>query len=152
MADKLNLDELDILDKQLDDIEDLAGFEVPPTGTYGFNLSMAVKEVNDKPAVEVGLELMDVVELANDNDTAPAVGTKCSMLFFLAGKEEAVKMSLGRLKELAVPLGEHFGTTNLKEIIGRCKDPILVEANLKRRTDKEDKDKHYASLKALSVR
>lgn len=152
MSDILTLDELDILDKQLDDIEDLAGFEVPVNGRYGMDMTAAVKPINDKPAVELSFTVTDLVEQQKEEDKPTAIGTKFSLLFFLAGEEDAVKMSLGRLKELMVPVGEHFGTSNLKEILGKLVDPLNVEGTVKRRYDKEDKEKIYGSVKSLSVR
>lgn len=150
--DMLNFEELNVLNQQLDQIEDLAGFEVPPNGRYKLKMSADIKSINDRPAVELSLEVMDTILLAKDDAKAPTNGTKFSLLFFVAGKDDAVKMSLGRLKELMLPVGEHYGEANMSQILARLKsEPLEVEAQVKRRADKEDPEKVYASLKNVVV-
>jgi len=148
----LDLNGLDILDQDLSDIADLPGYDVPVNGRYQMEMTAAVKSVNDKPAVEISLTVKALISQQNDSDAPTPMDTKFSLLFFLAGEPDAVKMSLGRLKELADPaLSEHYSTGNLKEIISKLAEPLLIEATVKRRQDKTDKDKYYGSIKDLSV-
>lgn len=149
MSDDLEmLGQLDILDQDLEDLPDLAGFDVPVNGQYHLLMSTEVKEVNEKPAVEVSYVVKACIKQDKDTDTPTPLETKFSQLFFLKGKEEAVKMSLGKMKELFAGVSELAGSGNLKVIINFFKEnPAMVEATVRRVPDKEDKEKFYARVK-----
>lgn len=145
--DMAQLDALDILDKELDDMPDLAGFDVPVNGQYQLMMSCAVKTVNEKPAVEVSYVVKACIKQDKDTDTPTPVDTKFSQLFFLKGTEDAVRMSLGKLKKLFGGLTELAGTANVKALVQFfAANETLIEATVKRQADKEDKEKFYARV------
>lgn len=147
-GDDLDLSQLDILDQDLEDLPDLAGFDVPVNGQYLLELSTSVKEVNEKPAVEVNYVVRQCIKQDKDTDVPTPIETQFSQLFFLKGKETAVKMSLGKLKTLFAGLTEIAGTANLKALIEFFKaNPTMVNATVKRVVDKEDKERFYARVK-----
>ena len=135
-----------LLAKSIDDIDDLPGFEVPSNGMYSLKFNTAIKEINNKEAVEASFEVIECIEKndAADPDTKP--GTKFSTLFFL-GNEVAE----GKMKELVMPVANHFGVRDMEELITQtCKDLIVV-AKVKRRADKEDKERFYADVSNLTI-
>lgn len=143
----------DLMDASLDDIADLPGFDVPPPGRYKLALTLEYKVVNEKPAFEAKLVINEVIELANQTDTPPEVGSKFSSLYFLDNE-----IGQGYFKELAKTLAAGLNMENPKisQLLETCNN-ILVQATLKQRVHKEDvrkpKDEQrvYAQLSDVSV-
>ena len=143
---------LDLLDMEIDGIEDLPGFTVPYNGEYNLRMTMAMKEVNSKACVETSYEVIDCIRKNNDGDPDTVPGTKFSSLYFLAGEPEAIKVSLGRLKELIAGVAEQLGEGNLKLLVrDHFATPVAVTATVTRRADKEDKEKFYPGVKNLKL-
>lgn len=135
-----------LLDKSIDDIEDLAGFEVPVNGVYTLKFSTALKVVNDKDSVEANFEVIECIEQQDPNDAPTKSGTKFSVLFMLDNE-----LGAGRLKMLLAPISEHFNERNLGTLVTEtCKD-LVIQAKVKRRADKNDKDKFYADVSNLVI-
>lgn len=133
---------LGLLDKSIDDIEDLPGFEVPVAGVYSLKFSTAVKVVKmkgiDKDCVEANFEVIECVEQNDPEETPTKAGTKFSMLFQLGND-----VAEGKMKELLTPIGAHFNVANLGTLVTEtCKD-LIITATVKRRADKEDAEKFY---------
>lgn len=148
--------DLSVLDQDLNEIPELAGFEVPPNGLYRMNLSVEFKEVSDRPTVEFSYEVLETIELNNKAETPSQNGTKFSTLFFLGGfKEDAHKARmLSDLKKLTTPLAEHLGESNLLKLLKEAipdAAPIEVIATVRRRADKEDKERFYATVKDMQI-
>jgi hypothetical protein len=143
--------DLSILDISLDDIEDLPGFEVPPEGEYVLQVTAATKTVSDKIAVEMAYEVKECTKKNNDTDPDPVVGTKFSVLYFLQGKPDSVKISKGRLKLLLAEIAEQTGEGNLLVLIRDHLAGAVVTATVKRRADKEDKERFFADVKNLRL-
>jgi len=143
---------LDLLDLDLDGIEDLPGFSVPYPGEYNLKLTLAMKEVNGKAAVEADYEVIDCIQKNNDADPDTPAGERFSSLYFLVGEPDAVKVSLGRLKQLLAGVAESLGEGNLKILV---RDHFAtgrpVTATVNRRADKEDKDRIYPVVKNLEL-
>lgn len=137
---------LDILDKSLDDIADLPSFEVPQNGTYSLKVSTEVKKVADKDSVEAKYEVMELVQADDPNAPITVAGTKFSTVYFLDNE-----YGVGNLKKFLVPFGEHFGTQNLRELVTEKVKDVIITATVKRRADKDDKDKFYADVKNILV-
>ena len=140
-----------LLSKSIDDIEDLAGFEVPVAGMYSLKLSTAVKVVTMKNSprdcVEANFEVIECLEQNNADEPATKPGTRFSMLFQL-GHE----VSEGKMKELLLPIAAHFGVRDMATLITEtCKDGVIVVAKVKRRADKDDADKFYPDVSQLVV-
>lgn len=138
--------DLDLLDVQLDDIEDLAGFEVPSAGEYVLRLSAEIKDVSDKKCLEIGYEVMECLKKNNDTDPDAIPGTKFSQLFGLQGEEEKVKKALQFAKKLLAGVAEQVGEGNLAVLVRDHLPGMVVEATVKRRQDKEDKERFYAAI------
>lgn len=137
---------LSLLDKSIDDIEDLPGFEVPVNGVYSLKFNTAVKVVNEVDCVEANFEVIECIEQNDPNEPATKAGTKFSMLFRLNND-----IALGKMKELLVPIAKHFDEGNLLKLItDTCKD-LIIAAKVKRRADKEDKEKFYADVSNVVV-
>lgn len=137
---------LSLLDKSIDDIEDLPGFECPVNGIYSLKFSTGTKNVNNKDAVEANFEVIECIEQNDPNETPTIPGTKFSSLYFLDND-----ISMGKLKELLAPVAAHFGEKNLAVLVtDTCKD-LIVAAKVKRRYDKNDKDKVYPDVSGLQI-
>lgn len=129
------------LDKSIDDIDDLPGFEVPVNGIYTLKFSTQVKIVKDRDCVEANFEVIECNEQNDPNETATKPGTKFSMLFQLGNE-----IAEGKMKELVMPIAAHFEERNmLKLVTETCKD-LIISAKVSRRADKEDKEKFYANV------
>lgn len=143
---------LNLLDKSIDDIEDLPGFAVPHNGLFSFKFSTQVKTINDAEFVEANFEVLEAVEL-NDPSTADDVankpGTRFSMLFSLEG--EYADKSISRLKELMAPVVEQFGERNLLKLVTEVAKDLVVVGKVKRREDKKEKGKFYADVSDLQL-
>ena len=145
-----NLDQaFNLLDKSIDDIEDLPGFAVPTNGLYSLKFNTKLKEVNGKPCVEANFEVVAPVELddpSTEADPANKPGTRFSMLFQIENE-----MAVGRLKELMAPASVHFGEGNMLSLCRDvCSHESLVVAKVTRRKDKTDPDKLYANVSGLN--
>lgn len=148
MSNDMNLD---LLDMNLDDIEDLPGFEAPYPGEYLLGMKAQVKVVNDRNAVAIDYEVKECLKKNNDADPDTIPGTKFSQLFFLQGDPDAVKISLGQLKALMMPLAEALGEGNLLLLVrDHLATEQLVQATCGRRQDKQDKERFYPTVKNLS--
>ena len=142
------LNALSLLDKSIDDIEDLPGFEVPPQGVYTFKMNCAVKAVNDKPAIETTFEVMEAMEL-NDSTldvSGVKIGTKFSILSFIHND-----VAMGKFKELVAPIAAHSGENNVAKLVTEVIKDLVVVATLKHRKNKEDESKPYADVSKITV-
>lgn len=140
---------LDLLDKSLDDIESLPGFEVPVNGVYTLKFHTDIKVVNNKDCIESNFEVMECLE-QNDPELAPtAIGTKFSLLSQLEND-----IAMGKFKELIAPVAKHFGEGNLAKLVQDVcnKDAgLIITAKVKRRADKNDSEKFYADVSGIVV-
>lgn len=157
MADNIDADEafdeeaLAMLDKELDEIEDLPGFEVPYNGRYLLKLNRKFKKINGKTSVEATLEVMECLKKNNDADPDTIAGTKFSNLFFLTGEEDSVKVSVGMLKQFAKPIGEHFQVSNMKDIVKDHMNDLLISCDVVRRADSKNPEIFRARLSNVQV-
>ena len=142
-----NVDLDAILDISLDDLEDLPEFKPFPAGTHLIKASFESKVVNDKPAVEFRMTMIETQEYTVEVDDA----AKCK-----EGDETSILCTLdneygqGNLKKLAKPFGEMLGTSRLSEIVESVKDiECAVVTTL--RKDKNDPDKKYTQDKEIVV-
>jgi len=146
----INLDSL--LDSTLDDLNDLPSFKPFPAGAHKLLATLEIKEINNKPAVELGFKYVEPIEFANPEDQAAhdaGTGVKAgdtSNTMFILDNE----FGQGKLKQCAIPLGEALGTGVLREIIEQTNDMEVI-AVTGQRVDKNDKDKVYLVVKELAV-
>lgn len=148
---QLDLDVLDgLLGETLDDLADLPSFEPFPAGLHECVLNFLTKEVNDKLAIEVTFTLQQTLEQEDADEKPATAGDKVSVLCFLQGEEDAVKMGQGKLKQILEPLKEHFGIETTRGII-EAADGSTVNIASSVRVDKKDKTRKYFNLIGLTV-
>lgn len=149
-TDKGELERPIDLDMSLDDIEDVPGFGVFPTGAYIVDLVKGIeqKEINSKRAAVVEMTLVEVAELKEDRldegEKPPMAGDICTLSFMLGNKFGA-----DGLKKFLLPIAAKLGTNKLSELFHQSKG--LRCMIVLRRTYNEDKDQHYAKLKKLAI-
>lgn len=135
------------LDRSIDDIEELAGFEVPVNGMYTLKFKMDLKVVNNKDAAEASFEVVECLEQNDPEETPTKPGTKFSTLFFVEND-----IALSNMKKFLVPFVEHFGESNvLKLIVDNLKEEVVIAAKVKRKEDKKEEGKFYADVSEVTV-
>lgn len=142
----MSLDQMsDLLDTQLDDLEDLPEFKPFNPGAHKVMATFAEKTINDKPAVELSMKLVETLELSDPQLKADEPGTECSMAFFLDNE-----FARGNLKKCATPFGAALNYGTIREIVEGVKDvECLVLTTL--RKDKNDPDRFYLNVKEIQV-
>lgn len=143
-------DAFSLLDKSIDDIEDLPGFATPTNGIFSLKFSTKLKEVQDKPCVEANFEVIAPIELddvAEEENPVNKAGTRFSILFQIENE-----IALGRLKELMAPAAAHFNESNMLVLVrDTCAQEIIVAAKVTRRKDKKDPDKFYPNVSGMVI-
>lgn len=147
--DKGKLEVALTLDASLDDIEDLPGFAVFPTGAYVITVPEVpeMKKIGEHPACEIKLQLDEVGEITDKlegGEEPPKPGDICSLAFMMDNK-----FGTGALKEFVKPIAEHLGVKTLGEIFPQMKGMKLLV--IIRRTYNKDKDQHYAKVKKVAI-
>lgn len=150
--------DLALLDMNMEDIEDLPGFDVPVTGEYILKMETAMKEINNKTFVETSYEVIECLKKDKDTDPDSKPGSKFSSLYTIKGDgKDAAKdvemrrLGLGKLKELLAGVAESTGEGNVAVLIRDYVASALVQATVKRRADKEDPEKFYGNVKNLKL-
>ena len=149
MSDNQGMDLASLLGAGLDDIADLPTFQVPENGNYHLLTYFEVKEVNKKACIEQNFEVKECLEQVDPQLPPTPVGTKFSVLYQLDNE-----FGLGSLKAAAKPFFETFGYTNFADLIsqvGKASGGVVISATIKRRVDKDDKEKIYARLSNMEI-
>lgn len=137
-----------ILDATIDDLPDLPGFKVPPTGAYVvLIMSNLEKKVGDHPALEAKFKIVEVLEVSEQNvpdDQMPLKDDEFATVFMLDNDT-----GTGFLKEYLAILAVPLNTKSNREIMEKSKGMALQIA-AKRTYDKE-KDRHYLNIKKMEV-
>ncbi len=132
-----------ILDGSLDDIEDLPGFAVFPSGAYLIELTKGLvqKTIGTHPAVEMEMKCLEVKELSDpqDEQKKPKVGDICSIAFMLDNE-----VGRGKLKQVLAPIGEKLGVKSNREIMTGSKGIQAIV--IVKKTEDKAKGKEYANL------
>lgn len=150
--DKFKIDPNSItLDMSLDDIEDMPGFGVFPTGVFLCTIPSIPElkpDVGGHQAFEFKFKLDEVAEMQGDaldeGEDPPIAGQEMSLVFMKDNK-----LGLDQMKKFLKPYAEKLGTKNLGEIFTQM-------ANLKvlivvKRTYNKEKDRHYARIKKTQI-
>ena len=149
MANKeVNLDSIEGLGISIDDIDDLPGFLVPQPGMYMLKVTASVKEVNNKNSIECKFTTIECLE-QNDPEADPTpAGTQFSTLHQIGNE-----IGMGKFKEIAAPIAKHVGESNLLNLIREhlSGEGQIIQALVKRRADKDDKEKFYADVSKVSI-
>lgn len=140
-----NLD-FSILDGTLDDIDDLPGFLVFPSGAYLIELAKGLekKAIGAHPAVEMAMTCLEVKELANataDEANKPKIGDICTAAYMLDNP-----MGQGKLKEVLKPIGDKLGLSKNSEIMGASKGVKALILMQKTTKEKDGVTKEYCKI------
>ena len=136
---------MSILDCVLDDLADLPEFAVFPAGAHKALVTMKEKEINKRPAVEITLEYVEALELADPQEAVPAVGTTSSASYLLDNE-----FGQGAFKAVALKFADFASSRNLREIVAAVKKvECLVVTTI--RKDKSDATKLYLNIKDIEV-
>lgn len=147
MANEMEEIDLSLLDKNLSDIEDLPGFDVPPNGSYTLLANASTKKINKELYVVIDLAVVDTLQLADEQNSKPPLqGTQFGVIFNLANE-----YGLNNLKKTLTPIGEHFGTDNLRTLVTEKIQNLMLSATVVGRAATKDASKIYATLKNISV-
>lgn len=134
-----------LLDTKLDDLADLPSFAAFPRGAHSVKATFDMKEINDKPAVELNFVLVETLELSDPQDTAPSAGDTSNTMFMLGNE-----FGVGNLKKCAKPFQEALQLETIRDVIEQVKDvECVIVTGL--RADKNDKDKFYLVVKEITV-
>jgi hypothetical protein len=138
-----------ILDGTLEDLNDLPGFKVPPTGGYAVSIvANTIKKVGDhENTVEAKFvikEVLEVTEVGVPDDQMCVAGDEFAVLF-MTDNETGV----GFLKEYLKVIGPAVGSTKTKEILEQSKGLDLVV--VVKRTYNKDSERHNVNLKKIDV-
>jgi hypothetical protein len=135
----------DLLAGDLDALPDVPAFVTWPAGAYRCTVTGKMDEINDQPVYKVDYSLKEVLQLANDTDVAPMLGSTNGEAFNL-GKTFGV----GKLKEFLLPFAKKFGVSKVDELMSMI---INVEVDVvnKPRKDKNDKERSYFSSIAIEI-
>lgn len=130
-----------LLNAGWEDIQTLPDFATFPAGTYHF-ATKTCKANMEKASIDVTLELIAVLELANeaDADKVPPVGS----LHFESYRFEFD--GIERFKAVYLEVAQQLGTNGPLELIEQFV-PLELVATVSTRVDKKDKTKVYSSVK-----
>lgn len=135
----------DLLNTDLNDLADLAGFDVPNNGYYKLSVDASTKEINNKPAVVLDYEVVEVLEMADPTATPPITGTKFGETFFLDNE-----FGVGNMKKALKPFADAFGVGNISALLEQIKG-VSVFATVKQQADKKDTSKIYARVSGTTL-
>ena len=142
-----NLD-FSILSGSLDDIEDLPGFNVFPSGAYHVLLAKGLiqKAIGEHPAVEMEMTCAEVLELSDPETApdAPKVGDTCSTAFMIDNE-----IGRGKLKEVFKAISEKTGSKSNAELMAAAAG-LTCKVVIKKTHD-DSKDRDYANITSFAV-
>lgn len=138
-----------ILDGTLDELNDLPGFKVPPTGAYVVSIvSNLIKKVgNHENTVEAKFKIIDIMEVSEQNvpeAEAPLPEDEFNVLFMTDNDTGE-----GFLKEYLKVLGPVVGSTKTREILEMSKGMKLMVV-VSRKYNKET-ERHNVNLKKIEI-
>lgn len=137
------------LDTPMDDIDDLPGFLVFPSGAYTVLLveGLIEKDIADHSAIEMAMTLKEIHEFTDPVEEAdkPKIEDVCSTAFMLDNATGA-----GMYKEVLKVLAEKFGKGLSKRELNAAAKGLLCMVVLKKTHDK-DKDRDYCNLKKIAI-
>ena len=154
MENATNLSFDDLLDGTLDDLKDIPEFKPFAAGAHKMTLKFdATKKINEMPAIEVKLTIIESVELANPEDTPPAPGDTSNVLYMLKKKDDKGvvvdnELAQGQFKELMKALSPAFPDAKSNREIMAAAEGYEVLGVTSIRENKKDKNdiKRYTSL------
>lgn len=145
-----------VLQKNLNEIEDLPNYIAPPPGVYKLLITGCnQKVINQKTVIVTDYTFLELKELnakADDDDKKDVLKIqwgkdKMGETFYFDDPEK-IEQTLGVLKKKYGHLGALFGTTNLMEILEKLPN-LTIDAQIGRRVDKDDSTKFYPYTRTI---
>lgn len=152
-------DILNLLDSTIDELADLEKFSPIPAGTHKLRLQWSYPEHETQVVVQLKLEVVETLEMANSSEPVPEPGKSANIRFPLQNKDgtpiiaksgKPNTFGQGQLKEVVAVLAPHFGGGTLREVIDNSQGAEVV-ATLKTRAMKDDPDSKFNEIKAILV-
>lgn len=142
-----------LLDGTLDDLADMPEFKALPAGSHRATIKWEMKEVNEQVCPDLGITIIETMELADATATPAAVGDKTNVLYMFKKKDgTANEIGQGQFKEIMKSLAATYGAKSPRELMAESNGAeVLITTKV--RTDKRDKNdlKHYTDIVALAV-
>jgi hypothetical protein len=142
-----------LLDGTLDDLADMPEFKALPAGSHRATIKWDMKEVNEQKCPDMGITVIETMELADATATPAAAGDKTNILFMFKKKDgSANEIGQGQFKAIMVSLSETYGKKSPRELMAESEGAeVLITTKV--RTDKRDKNdlKHYTDVVSLVV-
>ena len=133
-----------MLDVSLDDIADLPEFLVLPAGAYRVTINFEAKKINEHPAVEAKIKVLEVLELSDPSATPPAAGAESSVAYMMDNE-----FGQGNFKKIVKPLCEHHGIGNIMQAVAASQGMEVMVVTKQRQN--KDKTATYLDITALQV-
>ena len=137
----------DLLEVPVDQIEDAAGFALPPKGAYVLNVACELSTVggddNKREAIVMEYEIVETVELQQDSDTPLEAGTKFGSAF-MGG--QGVQYFKTDYKDVGIALE----ASTVGELIAAV-NGTKVAAVIGHRKDKNDPEKKYPQISNIAL-
>lgn len=150
----------DLLDGTLDDLADVPEFKPFAAGAHRMSLKFdATKKINDMPAIEVKLTIIESVELSDPTATAPAAGDTTNVIYILKKKDDkgnVVRNELaeGQFKKLMASLSPAFpeaGGSPRKIMEAADGFEVLAVTDIRSNLKDKNNPKHYTELKEVQI-
>jgi hypothetical protein len=150
----------DLLDGTLDDLADVPEFKPFSAGAHKITLKFdASKKINDMPAIEVSLTMVESMELSNPEDPVPAAGDTTNVIYILKKKDDkgnVVRNELaeGQFKNLMASLSPAFPDAggSPRKIMEMAQGYEVLALTDVRESKKDPKNiKYYTDLKSVQV-
>lgn len=135
----------------IDDIEDMPGFECPPSGQYKFALNEGILSESlpdDRPVFKMPATIVEVQAIVDDTIAEsdwPKVGDEVGFLFMRNSK-----LGAANYKAVAKVLSEVVQSKIVSEINESCKGVEIVVL-LNKKQSKKDKDKYFPTIVDVSL-
>jgi hypothetical protein len=145
-----NFEAASILDANIEELKEVAGFEVPNPGIYTLLATTAIKEINNATCVELAITVVECNE-QDDPTAAPTIpGTKSSMLFDLSRD-----FAVSDMKKILKPFSESLGVSNVRQLVEEAINDVQIVAKVGRRAGKVkqpgDPVKYFMTLSNITV-
>ena len=134
----------DMLDIELDMVEDIQGFLLPPKGFYRFNIDECKLDLaGEKQVIKVTLRIFETLELVNSEDTPAPDGGIFDQTYFPGFGISQFKTEYGEIARDA-------GFTTFRELVDGL-GGMEISGFVGHRKDKNDKEKVYPVVNKITA-
>lgn len=138
-----------LLDGTLDDLADMPEFKPFTPGIHKCKVTMKVKEIEKFPVIEVGLKVIETIEVSPGVEPMlPGAETSCA--FFMKHSNPLVaEMGQGKVKILFTALASHFGQKSNRDLMADANGAEMLVVTGQR--ENKDKTKKFTDIVEWSV-